>query len=1085
MGRQEQLRALNTPYDYEHYTFDLNDAVLDCVILDLLDVGNFSGDAMSFTITTEVGNYQLSSDLDPTSTNESLFDGLTIVYPTGITGLETDYFKVIYYLNKIYVIFKIKGLTFLPDFDETCMSITDSTYTNTYRLKHAPDGWNDDEFTLSRDMRLFGMYQKFSTSELKFVKDGRDWLIDLYELFGVNADATLTVREWTFSRLSKIRFIGKIDFSTFKQTEISCDVQVKDASFADLLLDRAKTDVNVLGLRTVDNQLISAASTELVTLPAINIDQVGNWHGYDYTTVFPGLHYLFMRVANSEYSEASDVEMYGANFFANATEEYTGANLNLKIEATLNGSDSSARFTWNYYISKWVSGVETIIYTGSVLGIGVYPLLVDIDITEIITINAGDSLSLRGNITNTVGTGSVQFTSIAVNLSTQVESLPERTVYGMLYHELYERLVYIYTGYSGRFKSDFFGRTDIGYDADGTALGILTNGRYIRGNYGLNDTLAVSLEKLFNSHQALYCLGMGIETIGGIEKLVIEPMSYFFDNHVVLNISSRIAFETIEMQYYPELVSNRISVGYSNNDTRSLGGIYEYNTTSKFTTPIKPVDKELNLVSPYRADLSGVIELIREPAENKDVSGESDNFILDSIRDGSDYIVRTLEGFEQAEDLGNTDTLINLAITPKRNLLRWGSYLRGFLDKYLINKLLFQTADKNTKLSTTETGQSAIVESDPVLISSLAAPLWVPEIVQFEVPQLAPDLETILANPYGLIQYGTTEYGWLLRYQAKNENNKQEFTLLRCNTDYVTPVGDVVFPATIKIQKTVSNAPVDYTVFHVNIVGDNGISYMNVPIQGNNGIIISNVPYGNYTVTEEDELGYTLVGITPSTFEISLDNLHQICEVENTRNGDALEITFDDIANVPVSDAASLSDWNTFFDLPAYGGAFTSVVVDGDTVKLYGGENITIKEYLFFENMNIVSIHDYALCINEIKYVAFYSCSNMVSVKLNAVLTMPDSSVFTDCDLLEMIELINLTFINEANFTGLESISIIKLNSCTSLGPSVLDNSIFLSTTGQTITLTIPSALMTCNGGNPDGDIQYLQANNTVTIVTV
>jgi hypothetical protein len=25
---------------------------------------------------------------------------------------------------------------------------------------------------------------------------------------------------------------------------------------------------------------------------------------------------------------------------------------------------------------------------------------------------------------------------------------------------------------------------------------------------------------------------------------------------------------------------------------------------------------------------------------------------------------------------------------------------------------------------------------------------------------------------------------------------------------------------------------------------------------------------------------------------------------------------------------------------------------------------------------------------------------------------------------------------------------------------------------------------MTCNSGNPDGDIQYLQANNTVTVIT-
>jgi hypothetical protein len=40
----------------------------------------------------------------------------------------------------------------------------------------------------------------------------------------------------------------------------------------------------------------------------------------------------------------------------------------------------------------------------------------------------------------------------------------------------------------------------------------------------------------------------------------------------------------------------------------------------------------------------------------------------------------------------------------------------------------------------------------------------------------------------------------------------------------------------------------------------------------------------------------------------------------------------------------------------------------------------------------------------------------------------------------------------------------------------------FYNISGETITLTVPSALMTCNSGNPDGDIQYLQANNTVTI---
>jgi hypothetical protein len=62
---------------------------------------------------------------------------------------------------------------------------------------------------------------------------------------------------------------------------------------------------------------------------------------------------------------------------------------------------------------------------------------------------------------------------------------------------------------------------------------------------------------------------------------------------------------------------------------------------------------------------------------------------------------------------------------------------------------------------------------------------------------------------------------------------------------------------------------------------------------------------------------------------------------------------------------------------------------------------------------------------------------------------------------------------------------IIYLPSCIALGTSVLDNTNFQNIIGKTITLTVPAALMTCNAGAPDGDIAYLQANNTVTVITV
>jgi hypothetical protein len=57
--------------------------------------------------------------------------------------------------------------------------------------------------------------------------------------------------------------------------------------------------------------------------------------------------------------------------------------------------------------------------------------------------------------------------------------------------------------------------------------------------------------------------------------------------------------------------------------------------------------------------------------------------------------------------------------------------------------------------------------------------------------------------------------------------------------------------------------------------------------------------------------------------------------------------------------------------------------------------------------------------------------------------------------------------------------------SCTNLGGTVGNNNVFLGITGKTMTLIVPAALMTCNFGNPDVDIQYLRANNTETIITV
>jgi hypothetical protein len=127
----------------------------------------------------------------------------------------------------------------------------------------------------------------------------------------------------------------------------------------------------------------------------------------------------------------------------------------------------------------------------------------------------------------------------------------------------------------------------------------------------------------------------------------------------------------------------------------------------------------------------------------------------------------------------------------------------------------------------------------------------------------------------------------------------------------------------------------------------------------------------------------------------------------------ALEITWDDIVNVPVADASSVDDWNTFFDLPTNGTPFTSVEVVGNTVKLYGGSGITVAGNLFDTNTNLISIND----------------------NIESIITA-GSGCFALCT----------------------SATEFFLPLCANMGTDPTDVTVFDGITGNTITLTIPAS---------------------------
>ena len=62
-------------------------------------------------------------------------------------------------------------------------------------LHHAPDGWADAETTYIRHSDYNSVLRNTSTKELTFYKEGRDFIKNVYENSGIDANIPLTIKK--------------------------------------------------------------------------------------------------------------------------------------------------------------------------------------------------------------------------------------------------------------------------------------------------------------------------------------------------------------------------------------------------------------------------------------------------------------------------------------------------------------------------------------------------------------------------------------------------------------------------------------------------------------------------------------------------------------------------------------------------------------------------------------------------------------------------------------------------------------------------------------------------------------------------
>lgn len=244
-----------------------------------------------------------------------------------------------------------------------------------------------------------------------------------------------------------------------------------------------------------------------------------------------------------------------------------------------------------------------------------------------------------------------------------------------------------------------------------------------------------------------------------------------------------------------------------------------------------------------------------------------------------------------------------------------------------------------------------------------------------------------------------------------------------------------------------------------------------------------------------------------------------------------LKLVWDDILNVPVMDPNSVSDWNDFF----VGSYFSNVIVSGNTVTLIPNGTLGIVANLFSPgksgNQNLIEIIDEVNCVTSVGdqafanshglitailpastylgFAAFEYCQNLATVDFTSVQQL-DELALGDLYSLGTLNLPALVTAGQYAFyysTGLVSISApnlvsigdwgfsycynlinLSIPSCTSLGTSTANNNVFNSIGSivkNNFTLTIDPSRLTCDGGNPDGDILTLSNEITPAILTV
>lgn len=168
---------------------------------------------------------------------------------------------------------------------------------------------------------------------------------------------------------------------------------------------------------------------------------------------------------------------------------------------------------------------------------------------------------------------------------------------------------------------------------------VITSGDALRGTP--KAVIKTSLADFFESMNVILNASLSNQTLPGQkETLFIERKGYVFNSSSVdINLGE---VSDLKITLASDYMFNNLKIGYAPQQYDEKAGKQEYNTTAQYKAPISRVQKELALISKYRADSYGIERARFNSGSRSATSNSSDNavFIL-NISDTTTPLVYT------------------------------------------------------------------------------------------------------------------------------------------------------------------------------------------------------------------------------------------------------------------------------------------------------------------------------------------------------------------------------------------------------------------------------------------------------------